>query len=107
MPEAANKRFILVAETVWFLKLGEWLHEKWGKKYKVVHKGLPYFLLCVASLWDAQARTVKGHVGHFHTFDNSTTKGVLGIEFHGMQQSVCEMSETLIETGYVPRSKKK
>ena len=30
-PEAANQRFMLVADTVWFGDIGDWLFEKWGK----------------------------------------------------------------------------
>ena len=106
VPEAASKRFILVNEGVWFMSIGEWLHEKWGKKFPVVHKSLPKCLLTLASLWDAEARTVKPFWGVIKTFDNQNTKDVLGIQFTDMKQSVCEMSETLVATGYVPQKKK-
>jgi len=53
VPGAANRRFMLVADTIAFIKLGEWLHEKWGNKYNVTHNHLPYWLLALASLWDA------------------------------------------------------
>jgi dihydroflavonol-4-reductase len=101
VPEAAGQRFILVNEGVWFLDIGKWLHEKWGRKYKCVHTSLPKFLLTLATLWDEEARTVRPFWGKINTFDNSNTKGVLGIRFTDMKHSVLEMSETLVELGYI------
>lgn len=71
VPEAAGKRFILVAESLKMIQIGQWLHEKWGKQFKVIHRGLPKFVLRIAALWDAEARTIVPHVGKVNTFDNS------------------------------------
>lgn len=103
VPEAAGQRFILVNEGVWFMSIGKWLHDKWGNKFKCVHKSLPKFLLSLATLWDEEARTVKPFWGVIKTFDNEKTKQVLGIRFTDMKHSVCEMSETLVATGYVTK----
>ena len=57
----------------------------------------------LACIWDAEARAIVDLIGINQTFDNASTKAVLGIEFCNMKDSVCEMSETLIETGIIPK----
>jgi len=59
LPEAKGQRFMLVNECVWFRKVGDWLHAKWGKQFKVCHRDLPKTLLKLATLWDAEARAVR------------------------------------------------
>jgi hypothetical protein len=57
-PDAANKRFMLVSNSVWFEDLGIWLNEVYGKDYKVVYKTVPKFLLQIVALWDKEAAAI-------------------------------------------------
>jgi len=41
------------------------------------------------------------------TFDSTAAKEVLGVEFTDLKKSAIEMTETLIETGYVVDNRKK
>jgi len=108
VPEAANMRFMLVSEARWFQDLGLALHEKWGAQYpKLVHKSMGKWLIVVASWFSADAGEARKSWGKRHTYDNSQTREILGIDFIMPKQSVCEMSETLIQTGYIPAPKAK
>ena len=80
-PEAANKRFLLVADSVWFKDLGDALHEEYGKDYKVVHKLVPKFLMRIVALWDKEAAAIVPMWGLEKNFKNSETTEVLGINF--------------------------
>jgi len=56
-PEAANKRFMLVADSIWFKDIGLCLHEKYGQDYKkVVKKEIPKLIMYVASIFNAEAK---------------------------------------------------
>jgi hypothetical protein len=62
VPEAANKRFMLVSESVWFKELGVYLDEVYGtkgsKKYKVVKKELPKLLCQIVSFFDKEVAVI-------------------------------------------------
>jgi dihydroflavonol-4-reductase len=80
-PEAANKRFLLVADSVWFQDLGTALNEKYGKDYKVVHKLVPKFLMRIVSIWDKEAAAIVPMWGLEKSFKNTETTEILGINF--------------------------
>jgi len=62
-------------------------------------------MIWIFALFNAEARAMKGLVGVKQTYDTTPTKDVLGINFRSLETSVCEMSETLIKTGFVPKPK--
>ena len=113
VPEAANKRFMLVNQSVWSNDLGHWLKEKWNIQYpKITTCNTPKWLVWMGSWFNSDAKMIYPLLGTEKTFENSETKQILGIEFTDIKSSVCEMSESLIETGYVkgpkmPKSSRK
>ena len=106
IPEAANQRFILCAESAWFKDYGVWLDEVYGKKgskkYKVVTSELPKLLCQIVAFFDKEIKTIMPFWGIEKYFDNTTTKEVLKIDFIPAKQSIQDMAVTLIETGYIP-----
>ena len=66
---------------------------------------MPKCAFWLASCFNAEAAAMYPMWGRVITLDNSQTQQVLGINFTPVKQSVLEMSETLIETGYVPQPK--
>jgi hypothetical protein len=48
----------------------------------------PKLLVRIAGLWDSEARGVIRYWGITKTYDNSTTKSVLGIEFRDLKDSI-------------------
>jgi nucleoside-diphosphate-sugar epimerase len=86
VPEAANRRFMLVNTCVWFTDVGRWLHEKHGENYpKICKKELKKWMLWVASIFDAEAKTILPAWGVEKTYDNSETREILGIDFIDME----------------------
>jgi len=51
-PEAANKRFMLVARTVMFTEMGVWLNDKYGAHYDVAHKPAPKMMMQFIGMFD-------------------------------------------------------
>lgn len=107
VPEARNKRFLLVNRGEDFSKIGDWLAEKYRPDYPVTTGILPKCLLqCMACFRD-DAKNMIAVWGKKMTFDNSETTSILKVQFTDLKQSVQEMGDTLIATGYVPDKKKK
>ena len=105
-PEAANKRFILCSQSVWFKDIGAWLNEKYGKEYNPIHKEVPKFAIWVASFFDKTAAVVLPRWGKRKLYINKETTEILGIEFIEPKKSVLDMAESLINTGYIPDKRK-
>jgi len=56
------------------------LHEGYAHLgYPVPNKPMPYALIWIASFFDPEAKVAKYYWGRKSTFDNSTTKTVLGV----------------------------
>ena len=105
-PEAANKRFILCAETVWFKEIGTWLHEVYAKEYKPIHKEVPKFAIWIVSFFNKTAKVALPRWGKKKTFINKETREILGIDFIAPKTSVLDMAASLISTGYIPNKLK-
>lgn len=88
MPEARNKRFMLVKETIWFLTAGKWLREKFGNKYRVAHRHLPKFFMYMGTFFDPEIAFYYTLWGSFKTYDNEDCKKILGIEFTDLKESL-------------------
>ena len=98
---------MLAESGCWMQNLGIWLKEKWGNKYpKCCDKEIAKWMFNIAAWFMADAKAVKPWWGADLTFDNQSVKDILKIDFIDMKTSVCEMSETLIATGYVPPPQK-
>lgn len=82
VPEAAGKRFILSADSYGFDELAATLYKDYAHLgYQIPNKPLPYYMIQIASLFDKEAASVKKYWGRRATFDNASTKDVLGIKF--------------------------
>lgn len=87
--KAAGQRFILSENTYPMNDLASVLHESYAHLgYPVPNKQMPYALIWIASLFDAEAKIAKNYWGRVSTFDNTTTKTVLGVKFTPMKKSV-------------------
>jgi dihydroflavonol-4-reductase len=80
-PKAANKRFMLVADSVWFQSLGTALNEKYGKDYSVVYWLVPKFLMQIVGIWDKEAAALVPLWGLEKSYETTETKEILGINF--------------------------
>ena len=91
-PAAANKRFMLVSESVWFKDFGAALDEVYGKggsnKYKVVSNELPKLLCQMVSFVDKEIAVLMPLWNVKKSFSNIETQDILKIDFIPMKKSV-------------------
>lgn len=104
VPEAAGKRFILVEGTYGLDELAASLYKDYAHLgYQIPNKPMPYYMIWIASFFNAEAANIKGYWGRKSTFDNEPTKKILGLKMiNPINKSAPEMAKTLIQTGYVP-----
>lgn len=78
--EAAGKRFMLVENTYKMDEMAAVLHRDYAKfGYPIPTRAMPYFMINIASIFDAEAASVKDFWGMKQTFENKETKDILGI----------------------------
>jgi nucleoside-diphosphate-sugar epimerase len=82
--EAANKRFLLAGESLWFREAAEIIKAEYGPR------GFP-----VTTTEDAEGET------HCSLFNHSQAEKVLGIKFTPMKQSLKDMIESMIADGKI------
>lgn len=79
--EAANKRFCLTAECMWFKDFGQALKEAYPD-YKFKTAELGFCPMKVASWFDKSAKMILPMWGKNFQIDNTQSKNVLGIQYH-------------------------
>lgn len=57
-PEAAGKRFILKAESLWFKEIAEILKEEFGKDFSFATREVKYWMVYLVSFFDSKAATI-------------------------------------------------
>lgn len=101
--EAANHRFMLVENGQFMSNIGKVLHDKYSSQgYNPTNREIPKSLMWLASFFNSRADGMYKRWDKQMTFENAKTREMLGIDFIPMEQSVSEMVETMIQTGYVP-----
>jgi hypothetical protein len=89
-------------------QIGETLQSLYKDKgYDPAHQQVPKCLLGCASLFDGEAKTMYDMWGVEMNFDNTISKSVLGIEYKDHRQSLTDMVNSMITSGYIPAPKKK
>ncbi|KAK3575859.1 hypothetical protein CHS0354_034455 [Potamilus streckersoni] len=74
--------------------------------YNVPTTNCPNPMLYIAGLFDKGVKMIIPQCGKIHKFDNSRMKNVLGIEPRDAKDTLIDMAYSLIEAGYIKRSKK-
>uniref|UniRef100_A0A7S3ICJ8 Uncharacterized protein n=1 Tax=Strombidium inclinatum TaxID=197538 RepID=A0A7S3ICJ8_9SPIT len=104
--EAANKRFLMSARTIWLGEMGHALKEYYGDYYSPCQRELPW-LVCWFAQWVIPDFKITMPLwGLDRTYDNSQAREVLGIEFIDPKQSICEMGDSMIDLGLIPDQRK-
>lgn len=104
--EAANKRFILAAEVLWFREFVEKLAAEFSPAYRLPNGEMSYCMIKFASCFDAGARGMVAQWDWHYTMDNSRSKKILGIQYRPLQESFCEMAHTMIMADAIPDKRK-
>jgi dihydroflavonol-4-reductase len=102
--EADNKRIFLSENEYWITQIGETLNEEFGggKGYNPTYNQINYWLLWTVSWCDGEAASMIGMWGIEKHLDNSPSKDLLGIKYRPLKETLKDMVEALIKTGYIP-----
>ena len=99
-PEAANRRFVLVAKSVWFKEIGQILHNEFNPVgYKPTKSELPKWLASLGSIFMNELKQVLNEWNKIIILENTQSVQTLGIEYRPFEQTVKEMVLSMWETG--------
>ncbi len=99
-PEAANKRFALVNDSVWFQQVVTALANEFHPQgYNFSTKELQRCLVNVGAWFKPELKHALRMWGLPTTFDNSQSREVLGVQYGDMNKIVVEMTYSMFETG--------
>ena len=101
VPEAANRRFLVVGQMMWLLEVGEQLHIKYGKNYNVTHKKLSKMMMAMGSLVSGKNKEIIENWSQEQQFECSPAQEVLKILFKDTKEALMQTAESLIETGLI------
>lgn len=102
VPQAANRRFMLVGKCIWLPELCRWLEERYGDYYDIPHLIMPRWLVTLGSFFREDLKYVIHMLDVDCQYDTNETNKILGIKFRDMKTSVFDMIETLITTKHIP-----
>jgi len=97
-----NKRYLLVGKGLWFKEIGTIIHKKYGNDYKkVTKKEIPKALGWALKFVNSEMAAIWPMWGKTFEADNSATTADLNVNFRDPEESVLDMCEALIQTGYI------
>jgi len=106
-PQSDGQRFIMSAKSLWMIEMGKMLADEFGRQgYKLPKHELPHAIFYLYSIFDDEAKQLRGYVGHELRLDNTKAKTILGIHFRNPKDSFIDMAYTMIERGIVPKTSK-
>mmetsp|Transcript_37487 Transcript_37487/g.27248 ORF Transcript_37487/g.27248 Transcript_37487/m.27248 type:complete len:216 (+) Transcript_37487:325-972(+) len=99
--EAANKRFILCAETLKFGQIAEKLSSEFSPDYRLPEGDLGYCMIYIGSWFDRGAADMAKQWDWSKTYDNSRSREILGINYRPSKDSLIEMAHAMIDSGII------
>ncbi|KAL8595902.1 hypothetical protein ACOMHN_018214 [Nucella lapillus] len=107
LPDAAGQRHLVVNTNMWMKEIAQVLAKEFKPRgYNVPTMNCPYFALWMSSLFDKTIKMILPQVNKVHRFDNKRMKEVLGIEPTEAKDTVIDMAYSLIDSGFIKKSKK-
>ncbi|KAK7090238.1 uncharacterized protein [Littorina saxatilis] len=107
LPEAAGNRHLVVNTNMWMKEIAQQLAKEFKPQgYNVPTVNCPYFALWMSSLFDKTIKMILPQVNKVHKFENKRMKEVLGIEPLDAKDTIIEMAYSLIESGFIKKTKK-
>ncbi|XP_022102017.1 anthocyanidin reductase ((2S)-flavan-3-ol-forming)-like [Acanthaster planci] len=108
IPEAAGNRHILCTQNMWWSEVAAILSAEFKSQgYNVPSMGVPKAAVSMASVFKKDAKQVLPIWNKTTKFDNTRMKEVLQMtEPRDMKIAIIEMAYSIIEGGFVKRSKK-
>ena len=101
-PEAAGKRFLCSADTIWIKDLADLLYKKYRiHGYKIPRILFPSIAIKMLALFDKKIALVVQSLDWDFTLSNENTKNILKWTPHSKEEAILSMAESLIEHGFV------
>lgn len=102
VPEAAGKRFICIADTLWMREIAAILGKHFAPKgYRIPSMNLPTGLVKLFALFDKTARNNLSSLDREYSYDTSQTRSVLDWQPRPIEKTLVDMGNSLIEQGIV------
>ncbi|XP_050408842.1 uncharacterized protein LOC126823846 isoform X2 [Patella vulgata] len=107
LDEAVGHRHIISHENMYMKEMALILKAEFESQgYSVPTMNCPYFALWLSSVFDKTLKLILPQVGKVHRFDNTRMKEVLGIQPRDTKEMLIDMAYSLIEGGFVKKTKK-
>ncbi|KAJ8030891.1 Dihydroflavonol 4-reductase [Holothuria leucospilota] len=105
-PKVPGNRFIITDKFMQYHKICEMLNDEFRHQgYSPSSRLAPRFLIRLMSLFDEMAESMNVMWGIVTEFDNSKMRNVLGITPRDSRKAVIDMAYSLIDNGYIKKSK--
>lgn len=98
LPEAAGKRFICSADSIWLGEIATILNRHFAHKgYKVPTRKLPDFAVRLAGWFDPTIKLVIDNLGKENLVSNQQMRMVLNIQPRSAEEAVVSMAQSFID----------
>lgn len=101
-PQAAGKRLICVAESLWMPEIAATLQAHFAPRgYKIPTLQMPNFAVRLVGLFDKTVRSTVELLDQDYEYDTALIRQTLGWQPRPVKESIVEMGESLIRLGLV------
>ena len=101
-PEIAGKRLVTAANSISMLEMANALKQQLPSYASKLPKfELPNWAVRLYAIFDSDARSNLGELGHVKTTDSSNARKLLGRDFIRAQDSMATMGQSLVDQGLV------
>ncbi len=105
-PEAAGGRFLLVADTVTYLRMAQIVAEEFKPQgYKVAAKLISKPVLWLGKLLDPAVKAMAPYIGKSILYSNEKMKRVLGVEPRPVEETILDMCYNLVDLGVAKKTR--
>lgn len=105
--EASGKRFLLVNENMWMKEIAQVLAKEFKSRgYNVPTTNYPNAMLHMVGIINKNVKAIIPQCGKVSKFDNTRMKEVLGVTPRETKDTLIDMAYSMVEGGFVKKSKK-
>jgi dihydroflavonol-4-reductase len=95
-PEAAGRRLIAGADTLWMSGIAEVLRAEYPRASKLPKGELPSFVVKIAALFDDRIKGILPDLGTFHSADTSYVTNMTGVMPRPAKEAILAAAQSLI-----------
>ncbi|XP_022242560.1 tetraketide alpha-pyrone reductase 2-like isoform X2 [Limulus polyphemus] len=107
LPSAATHRHIVCTESIWWRQIAHILFTEFKPKgYHIPTTVAPFFVTWLGSFFDRSTSMIIPRIGRECSYDNKRMREILGVTPRDLSQTVLDTAYSLIEKGYIQKSKR-